>query len=281
MGLRRIYRKVVPGPLRVGLRNLQSRATDRLEVLLGRRDPLTPPRRMWGLVTDPELDFNQAGEHFRTFLIESCGLKPDECVLDVGCGVGRNAVPLIGYLGPGGSYYGFDIMPEAISWCQKNITPRHPNFHFHLADIHNKTYNPGGKYEASEYEFPYPDDTFDLAFLVSVFTHMLPAGVRQYRSEIARVLKPGGRCAISYYLVNDSARKNMRAGLGVFDFKFDLGGCYAQDEESPEAAVAYEERDIRAMYEDCGLTIKEPILFGDWSSSKVQSQDIVIAFKDG
>ena len=83
------------------------------------------------------------------------GLKPDERVLDAGCGIGRIAVPLTEYLDESGGYEGFDIAPEGIAWCRENITPRYPNFRFQVADIYNKSYNPEGSQKADEYEFPY------------------------------------------------------------------------------------------------------------------------------
>ena len=277
MSFRQACAAIVPEPLKPALRKLYYSVADRMELLLGRRDALTPPKRMWGLVTSPDLDFREMGEGLRQFLVEKGGLKPHETVLDVGCGIGRNAVPLIGRVR---EYYGFDIMPDAIRWCQKNITRSHPNFHFHLADVYNKAYNPKGRRSASEYRFPYPDGKFDLVFLVSVFTHMLYGDVANYLSEIARVLRPGGRCVISFLLLNDESRRQMAAGTGAFDFKFKLGDCYAQNGENPEAAVAYDEERVRGLYEECRLTIKEPILYGTWSTSKAQVQDIVIAFKD-
>ena len=48
-------------------------------------------------------------------------------MLDVGCGTGRMAVPLTGYLSDE-EYEGFDLMPEVIEWCQENITPDIPTF---------------------------------------------------------------------------------------------------------------------------------------------------------
>lgn len=278
MSLRSTVVAVLPRPVKSALRNLYYSASDRAELLLGQRDSLTPPRRMWASVTSPALDFREEGEGLRKFLVEKCGLRPDETVLDVGCGIGRNAVPLIGCVR---EYYGFDIMPDAIKWCQKNIARRHPNFHFLLADVYNKAYNPGGRSRASEYRFPYEDAKFDLVFLVSVFTHMLPADVKNYLSEITRVLRPGGRCAISFFLLNEESRRRMAEGLGAFNFKCELDGCYTQNAENPEWAVAYDEERVRFMFGECGLTIREPILYGTWSSSEVQMQDIVVAFKSG
>lgn len=276
MNIRRVGATVVPKPLRPALRKLYNSATDRLEVLTGRRDALTPPKRMWSMVTSPELDFKEEGEGLRRFLLEKCDLRTDEIVLDVGCGIGRNAVPLIGYVH---EYHGFDIVPLAIEWCKKNISRRHDNFHFELADIYNESYNRDGKRAAADYRFPYANEKFDLVFLVSVFTHMLYKDVANYLSEITRVLKPGGRCAISFLILNDESRRNMLSGQGALNFSCDLGDCYSETPEVPERAVAYDEMRVRELYRLCGLKIKEPILWGTWSSTKVMMQDIIIAYK--
>src|SRR5512134_1996197 len=39
-------------------------------------------------------DFKKTGEEFKTHLVQLGGLKADHRVLDIGCGVGRMAVPL-------------------------------------------------------------------------------------------------------------------------------------------------------------------------------------------
>jgi hypothetical protein len=46
MNLRQVVAVLVPKPVRPALRNLYLASGDRLELLLGRRDPLTPPKRM-------------------------------------------------------------------------------------------------------------------------------------------------------------------------------------------------------------------------------------------
>ncbi len=274
-GFKESVKNLIPDSLKPLVRGLYHAAHDRLEVWTGRRDPLTPPRRMWHWITNPALDFKTEGEGVRGYLVGECGLTPDEAVLDVGCGIGRNAVPLIGYVR---EYDGFDIMPEAVRWCQENITPRHPNFRFRLADVRNDRYNPQGTRTAPEYRFPYADDSFDLVFLISVFTHMLPRDMENYLSETARVLKPGGRCVISYLLLNDEARRNIETGAGAFDFRHEVGeGCFAQLPELPEAAVAYEEGRVRALYAERALRIREPIRYGTWSCSPAMMQDIIVA----
>ena len=76
-------------------------------------------------------DFKVLGDAFLQFFITYGGLQPTDRVLDVGCGVGRMARALTGYL-TSGEYEGFDIMRASVSWCNVNISPRFPNFHFSI-----------------------------------------------------------------------------------------------------------------------------------------------------
>src|SRR5438128_11248357 len=43
-------------------------------------------------------DFNAIGKEFFAYFTDLCGLGRDDYVLDVGCGCGRMAVPLVAYL---------------------------------------------------------------------------------------------------------------------------------------------------------------------------------------
>ena len=97
---------------------------------------------------------------------------------------------------------GIDIAKAGIEWCADKITPRLPNFRFQLIDVYNKHYNQQGACPASQYRFPFEDNTFSFVMLGSVFTHMLPDDLSNYLSEVYRVLEKGGRCLISYFLLN-------------------------------------------------------------------------------
>jgi SAM-dependent methyltransferase len=197
-------------------------------------------------------------------------------VLDVGSGVGRLAVALTEYLDSTGSYDGFDVVPQEVAWCTAHVSPKFPNFRFKLADVRNQTYHPTGSTGASEYRFPYDDGCFDLVVVASVFTHMLSPDTERYLREIARVLKQGGQCFVSFYLLDDEARRNICAGISAFDFKGMVNGCRVQREDAPEKAVAYEEDRVRALFGQSNLPITA-VLRGEWSSTKAQLQDIVIA----
>lgn len=242
------------------------------------QNELVPPER---LVLRIGGGFENVGNEFFRYFIDLCGLKSYERVLDVGCGVGRMAVPLMDYLDESGSYEGFDIIAEGIIWCKESITPLAPNFKFQLADIYNKEYNPSGSIDASKYTFPYDDDSFDFVFLTSVFTHMLPHEIENYLSEIARVLKKDGRCMVTSFLLNRESLKLINAKLSSLDFKYGPGKYLIVDKNIPESAVAYDELYVLGLFRKYNLDILNQVYYGGWCKRKkfLSYQDIIIAKK--
>jgi SAM-dependent methyltransferase len=225
--------------------------------------------------------FEAVGRSFLPLFRDLGKLKPSDAVLDVGCGVGRMAIPLTTYLEAHARYEGFDITKEEIDWCRKHITTRFPNFNFQLSNLYNRMYNPTSQVKASSYRFPYGNDEFDFVFLASVFTHLLPEDLTNYFSEIVRVLKPGGRCFSSYFLLNDESNRLMAEGRSTQNFQFKLDGCMVKDQDNPEYAVAYKESFITGLYYKHGLKIDTPFSYGAWCGRErfVSYQDIIIAEK--
>jgi SAM-dependent methyltransferase len=248
-------------------------AADLAAALRGRRDREIPPRRLQEAVGAGS--YRAIGEEFRRHFVELGGLRPGDDVLDVGCGSGRMAFALRDYLTS--RYEGFDVAPDSIEWCRRNITPQHPSFHFQVADIRSERYNPDGRYEASNYRFPYDDQSFDFAFLTSVFTHLQRPAVEQYISELARVLRPGGRCFATYFLMNDEA---IRAMGGHGQFAFESDGAFVVDEQVPERAAAFREEVVRAIHERAGLPI-EAVHYGSWCGRDhyTSLQDITVSVR--
>lgn len=251
---------------------------DFFESLFGLRDELTPPRNMMFVGKG---NFKKIGDEFVQYFIDKAGLKKTDSVLDIGCGIGRMAIPLTKYLSKEGSYEGMDIVAKGIDWCSQKITPRYPNFRFQLSDVYSELYNPGGRFKSTEYKFPYDDKLFDFIFLTSVFTHVMPDEVENYLSEIARVLKPGGTCFITFFLLNEDSLNHVDKKLSSFSFSHRYGNYSIEDESAPLYAVAYQENFIRNLYYKFGLKIKQPVYYGSWCGRKIflDLQDIVIANK--
>ena len=275
-GLSRMARRYLPFWWRRALLTPYLLAQDGLDLILGRRGELVPPRY---LDFAGNWRFIQAGQQHLKYFKELCGLQPHHRVLDVGCGIGRMAVALSGYLTTG-SYAGFDVAPSGIRWCQRHITPRFPQFHFQIADIYNKQYNPRCGLQARDYHFPFSDEEFDIVILISVFTHMLPPDVEHYISEISRVLRPGANCIFSAFLLDDQARARMASGQTAYNFDYELPGCWTVDPVTPETTIAYEESAIISLLLRHSL-VPEPTHFGAWSgrSDYLDYGDIVCATK--
>lgn len=177
-------------------------------------------------------DFIKIGERFCNFLIDLAGLQRNHHVLDAGCGIGRIAIPLTKYLLANGEYWGFDIVKSGINWCLQHISSVFPNFHFFPCDVYNKHYNKTGTIPAREYKFPFENDIFDVVFLASVFTHMLPEDVSHYFAEISRLLKPGGKCLITFFILNETSEKSIQNGDSRIDFRHRFPEYMTSDENN-------------------------------------------------
>lgn len=234
-----------------------------------------PPR---GLSFVGRSDFEQTGEEFLGHFKELGGLKPTDRVLDVGCGIGRMAIPLTTYI-RGGSYAGFDVGREMIRWCRRHITPQNPNFEFAWVPIYNRKYNPFGTIAAAEFRFPYEDDSFDFALATSLFTHLTRADARHYLSEIARVLRPGATALLTFFLITPESEREIAAGRTALRFRHEVDGALTTDARQPEEAIAFPVEDVRAMLDEAGYAISEPIHPGAWAQAPdaPSFQDIVVA----
>jgi SAM-dependent methyltransferase len=249
---------------------------DVTDVMFRRRDPLVPSRRAIEYVGGS--DFAAVGQHLADVAINIGGLQRLDHVLDVGCGYGRLAVPLTRYL-EDGTYDGFDISRRAIRWCRTHITARFANFRFTHADVRNGHYNPKGHIAAIRYVFPYPESSVDLVIAASVFTHLMAEEARHYISESSRVLKRGGRCVASFYILDSGSVEKIRTVRTEPEFHFVDESTAVQRTEDPEAAIALSEQVVREMFVDAGLQVSA-IHRGSWRQRAGASyQDFVLATK--
>jgi SAM-dependent methyltransferase len=273
----------IPRPIRWGLRKAYFTPVEWMDRRAHDGKGLVPPRSK--IFTGSVEGFEQSGTRLVNQLVELNGLRADSDVLDIGSGMGRLAVPLTRFLNDNGSYEGLDIVASGVEWCSANITTDYPAFRFTLADVYNREYNPSGHFPASEYRFPYSDDSFDLAVLFSVFTHMLVDDMENYVSEISRVLRPGGRCFATYFLINDESRELMKSGASSLVFNHDFGNYWTVSKRTPELSVGYDEGYVRQLYHGKGLFSDLEVHFGGWCGreplwspeSGLGDQDLVLA----
>jgi len=235
---------------------------------------MVPPERISHI---NEGDSEILGKLFFKHFVEVGGLKNSDRVLDVGSGFGRMAVPLTRFLNTDSHYEGIEIIARAADWCTKKITSRHPNFRFQKIDVLNHRYNPKGTVDASVFKFPFETESFDFVILTSVFTHMLPEDLKNYLSEISRVLKTGGTCFITYFLLNESSLDLIKKKKSHFKLEYSFENCRIESQDDPEHAIAYPENEVRDFYEKNKIAIKS-VHYGNWSGrvDALDFQDIVI-----
>jgi SAM-dependent methyltransferase len=228
--------------------------------------------------------FVQIGAEFLRWFAELGDLRPDERVLDLGCGIGRMALPLTRYL-DGGRYLGLDVVADGIEWCRANIGARHPAFRFAHLDLHHPIYNPNGRERTADVRLPLPDASVDFAFMTSVLTHLPSAEVAAYAREIRRVLAPAGRLFATAFLLNPPARAALVAGRSALPFTVDDATREVElHADHPGAAVAFDEDFLLATFLRAGLRRRRPAVYGRWSGrdhSGRSFQDICVFDIDG
>lgn len=99
-------------------------------------------------------------------------------VLDWGAGCGRVARHLAPALGE--RFFGCDIDSDNVSWCAAHLP---------------------GTYKTSRLQPPLPfaDNSFDVVYGVSVFTHLRAQWEAKWLSELHRVLRPGGTMLVTVH----------------------------------------------------------------------------------
>ncbi len=237
--------------------------------------PTIPPR--W-LRFDSESDFSATGDHLLELCREYGQLAEDEYVLDAGCGVGRLALPLTSFLSPQGRYAGFDVDKAAIEWCQNNISNRRNDFRFTHVQVANDHYNRHGSADASSFRFPYEDGQFDLAVATSLFTHLMSADAAHYLREMGRVLKPGGRALITWYVADDDTSQGQDYEL-KFHRRLDESS-FTANPGNPCAAIAFTRDFITRNCVNASLKCEGDIHLGEWRNIAGPTyQDMLVVVK--
>jgi SAM-dependent methyltransferase len=149
----------------------------------------------------------------------SCGnptatahLRPGEVVVDLGSGGGLDVFLAAKMVGPTGRAIGIDMTPAMIERARTNAEAGgYTNVEFHLSTIDN---------------IPLPDASVDCVISNCVL-NLAPDKPAVFR-EIARILKPGGRLAVSDIALKgklpEAIAKSMAAYVGC------IGGAIGMDD---------------------------------------------------
>src|SRR5687767_6106362 len=129
-------------------------------------------------------------------------LKPGETVLDLGSGGGIDVLLSARRVGPTGKAYGLDMTPEMLALAEENKRASGlANVEFLRGEIEN---------------IPLPDNSVDVVISNCVIN--LSGNKSRVLQEAFRVLKPGGRFAVSDVVVlgevPDGIRKSMEMWVG-------------------------------------------------------------------
>jgi SAM-dependent methyltransferase len=125
------------------------------------------------------------------------GVAPSELhdVLDFGCGCGRVARH---FRTEPWNLHGCDYNASAIEWCDRHLP-------FMKASVNGL-----------EPPLPYPDDSLDLVYAVSVLTHLTDTLGRAWIDEWRRMIRSGG--VLLFTTIGDTRRHHLNARqLAVYD----------------------------------------------------------------
>ena len=109
-------------------------------------------------------------------------------ILDFGVGCGRT-LRVLAPLAPRARFYGTDIDPQAIHWCQANLG---------FASFTTNAPLP---------PLPFDNGRFDLIYAISVFTHLNESYQFQWLAELRRVARPGALVIVTLH--GDSLFQNI------------------------------------------------------------------------
>ncbi len=113
--------------------------------------------------------------------LEMAAIKDGESVLEVAVGTGRVFEKIV-LANHGGRSVGIDMSPEMLARAEQRLKQQSSDYSLSIADA---------------YSLPFPDETFDVIINNYMFDLLPEEDFRRVLLEFRRVLKTGGRVAIT------------------------------------------------------------------------------------
>ncbi len=179
-------------------------------------------------------------------------LQPGDVVLDLGSGGGIDVLLSARRVGPSGKAYGLDMTPEMLDLARKNQVE---------AGVTNAEFLRG-----TIEDIPLPDATVDVV-ISNCVVNLSPDKDAVVR-EAFRVLKPGGRLAISDIVLLRPLSESTRALIGLWtgcvagalvdeDYRTKLRAAGFENVSVTPTKV-YEDEDIAALAAELSLQLELP-----------------------
>jgi len=174
-------------------------------------------------------------------------LRPGEVVLDLGSGGGIDVILSAKRVAPGGKAYGLDMTDEMLALARENQRKAGiETVEFLKGEIEN---------------IPLPDNSVDV--IISNCVINLSADKDRVFREAFRVLKPGGRLAVSDVVVRGSIPPEIRKGMELWvgciagaleeaDYQYKLAAA-GFEQIGLEPTRVYRAEDARAFLANAGL----------------------------
>lgn len=103
----------------------------------------------------------------------------NKSILDWGCGPGRIIRHMPTVIGNNCSFFGTDYNAKSITWCSEYLS----NINFNKNEL--------------EAQLPYDDNSMDIIYGISIFTHLSEHMHYEWFNELYRILKPKGIILLS------------------------------------------------------------------------------------
>ena len=224
---------------------------------------------------------------FQTVMCVALDRKENNFILDVGCGTGLLGIASEPFLGRSGRYVGIDVMKNDIDFCRNHFPS--PGFEFIHFDINNPAYAPSQRNE--RVHWPLDAASFDLVTALSVWTHLSEDDALFYFKEVSRVLKPGGKAIMTFFLLDEiyetslktRSRKEGRYHMTAQDtWIFDQPAYgsnawfHPQWAEIPESAIGITKEGLKRLVSSARLELVQHF-HGNWKEVPgVFFQDVLI-----